>query len=74
MNTRAYAPGDREDCLAIFDSNVPEDFRAEERVGFEAFLDALPGPYFVVVDDEGRVRACGGYAGNPARSVRIVRQ
>jgi GNAT superfamily N-acetyltransferase len=61
MLFRDYATADRDACLALFDGNVPVYFAAEERTGYEAFLDALPGPYFVV-EDTGGVVACGGYA------------
>ena len=59
---RAYAPEDREACLRVFSSNVPDFFRQEERSGFEGFLDALPGAYFVLLDGDGAVVGCGGYA------------
>ena len=59
---RPYGAGDRAACLRVFESNVPRFFRDEERRGFETFLDALPGPYFVLVDEEGAVLGCGGYA------------
>ena len=59
---RPYRDTDRAACLAVFDSNVPDDFRAEERAEFAAFLDDLPGPYLVLVDGEERVAACGGWA------------
>ena len=49
----------------MFDSNVPRFFREEERPGFEAFLDELPGPYLVLLDEEGSVVGCGGYAQRP---------
>lgn len=58
---RPYEPGDRDACLALFDSNVPEFFKAWERPGMEAFLDALPGPYLVLWDGA-EVVACGGVA------------
>jgi len=59
---RDYRAADRAACLDVFDSNVPTFFRVEERPGFENFLDALPGPYFVLVDAAGAVLGCGGYA------------
>src|SRR5690606_24768033 len=65
LDTRSYSSADRAFCLAIFDSNVPESFTVTERAEFAAFLDNLPGPYFVVVDEFGRSVACGGYAVNP---------
>jgi ribosomal protein S18 acetylase RimI-like enzyme len=58
---RHYRAADRAACLAIFDASVPADFRSGERAGFEQFLDALPGPY-LVIEEEGEVVACGGYA------------
>ncbi|HYH79188.1 MAG TPA: GNAT family N-acetyltransferase [Longimicrobium sp.] len=62
MHVRDYTPDDRDACLAVFDSNVPDFFIAPEREDFAAFLDALPGPYLVVVDDDGCIVACGGHA------------
>ena len=41
---RPLEGGDREACLGIFDSNVPDAFRPEERGEFERFLDEPPGP------------------------------
>jgi GNAT superfamily N-acetyltransferase len=40
---------------------VPSSFTDAERPEFAAFLDALPGPYFILELD-GRAVACGGYA------------
>jgi hypothetical protein len=58
---RSYSPADRDACLGIFDSNVPDGYvLAHERSGYASFLDALPGPYFVLED--GEVVACGGFA------------
>ncbi|HET7464206.1 MAG TPA: GNAT family N-acetyltransferase [Longimicrobium sp.] len=65
MHVRDYTGTDRGDCLAVFDSNVPEFFIPSERAVFAAFLDALPGPYLVVVDDGGEIAGCGGYAVTP---------
>lgn len=61
MGVRGYGEGDWEGCLRVFDSNVPDDFRAGERAAFERFLSALPGPYWVI-EDEGMVVGCGGVA------------
>ena len=58
---RQYEAGDRDACLAVFDSNVPRYFRTAERADFGAFVEALPGPY-LVLEDERRIVACGGYA------------
>lgn len=62
VRLRPFQPGDREACLEVFDSNVPAYFSEDERQEFADFLDALPGPYLVLVDPSGRVVACGGYA------------
>jgi L-amino acid N-acyltransferase YncA len=56
---RSYRETDREACLALFDSNVPRFFAADERGAYAAFLDRLPGPYYVI-EDAGRVIAGGG--------------
>lgn len=61
MIIRAYVAADREACLAVFDTNVPRYFATHERVEFADFLDDLPGPYLVLVED-GAVVACGGWA------------
>lgn len=58
---REYQSSDRAACLAVFDSNVGGSFLPSERPEFAAYLDALPGPYFVLEDDRGII-ACGGYA------------
>lgn len=65
LSVRAYSSADRTGCLAIFDSNVPESFTVAERSDFERFLDHLPGPYLVLLDELGAPVACGGYAVNP---------
>lgn len=59
---RAYRNEDREACLALFDGNVPKYFAIEERQDFVSFLEKLPGPYFVMVNEQEEVVACGGYA------------
>jgi ribosomal protein S18 acetylase RimI-like enzyme len=63
---RPYESRDLAGCLAVFDTNVPGFFRLEERDEFREFLAELPGPYLVLPDDSGRIRACGGYAINVA--------
>lgn len=67
MIVREYRSSDRAACLAVFDSNVGGSFLPSERPDFAAFLDALPGPYFVIEDD-GVIIACGGYAANAESS------
>jgi len=60
MDVRPYVAADREACLAVFDSNVPDFFRAGERVEFEKFLDTPKCAYFVMDLDDG-IAGCGGY-------------
>lgn len=62
ITVRVYAPADRAACMAIFDSNVPRYFTPEERAQFGAWLDAPPGPYFVLTDAADQLVGCGGYA------------
>lgn len=59
---RPWRPGDRDLGLALFDSNVPRFFAPQERQDFTDFIDALPGPYFVLEDAAGQAVGCGGYA------------
>lgn len=68
MDLRPYdPPAHRAACLALFDGNVtgPDRpagaFQPGERTGFAAFLDRLPGPFFVLVEGDEPV-ACGGWA------------
>lgn len=58
---RSYVPSDREACLDLLRSNIPEHFSPPETEEFARFLDALPGPYFVAEVD-GRIVGCGGIA------------
>ncbi len=62
LSFRDYSPADREGCLDLFDSNIPEFFSESEREDFIHFLDRLPGRYGVVVDSNGRIVGCGGIA------------
>ncbi|MGQ0562603.1 MAG: GNAT family N-acetyltransferase [Gemmatimonadota bacterium] len=63
MTVREYQRSDRTACLAVFESNVGGSFLRTERPDFEGYLDALPGPYFVI-EEGGVIIACGGYAAN----------
>ncbi|MFZ6180855.1 GNAT family N-acetyltransferase [Nannocystis pusilla] len=62
MKIRPYTPADREACLELIRSNTPEHFSTAEEAELARFLDALPGPYFVV-EDGGQIIASGGIAG-----------
>jgi hypothetical protein len=65
LTMRDYVPDDQEACLAVFDSNVPDYFGANERAFFESYLANLRanlrGPYFVIEDGQ-NILACGGMA------------
>lgn len=61
MEARRYTASDRDACLLLFDSNVPEYFLPQERAEFEAWLGSGPENYFVL-EHEGRIVACGGFA------------
>ncbi|MGW0518871.1 MULTISPECIES: GNAT family N-acetyltransferase [unclassified Crossiella] len=61
MRLTAYERADREDCLRLFDSNVPLYFAATERREFAQFLDKLPGVY-LVGRINGALVAAGGHA------------
>lgn len=66
MRIRTYEPRDREGCLSVCRSAVPH-FIAPHEVGlFEAFLSKLPGDY-LVIESDGRIIACGGYAIEPEK-------
>ena len=66
---REFSMTDLDGCLAVFDSNVPKFFKTDERDEFIAFLKALPGPYYVIEDEAGKIVACGGYGIKPGTSV-----
>jgi len=59
---REYRPTDKEGCVSVFETNLPKFFQPEELAEFKQFLEELPGPYLVIVDTEGVVVGCGGYA------------
>ncbi len=58
---REYKTTDRDVCIDVFKSNVPEYFREHELNDFLNFLDTLAFPYFVILE-QNEVVACGGYA------------
>jgi len=62
---RPWRPEDRPLTAALFDSNTPGYFAEIEKADFLAFLDDLPGPYFVLETLDGEVLGCGGYAREP---------
>ncbi len=59
---REYLPGDKEDCLSIFDSNVPDYFVDNERQEYLEWLDKTDrAPYYVLLQDSEIVAAGGVY-------------
>lgn len=66
LTARPYRREDRPACLALFDGNTPRFFDGSEREGFAGFLDdqALRWPY-QVIEQDGRIVACGGHAVEP---------
>lgn len=62
IRLRHYRREDLQGCLAVFDTNVPLFFRQHERDEYQSFMQALPGPYFVLENKKGEVVGCGGYA------------
>lgn len=57
---RPYKNTDRAACMVLFESNCPTYFAPEERVDYEAFLDALDCDYSVLTLAEDIV-GCGGF-------------
>jgi GNAT superfamily N-acetyltransferase len=62
MRCRRFRSGDRNACLGLFESNIPESFTPPERELFLAFLDGAVGSYVVVEDHVGTLIGCGGIA------------
>lgn len=60
MEILPYEPAFREQCLAIFTSNQPKFFAAEEKVLFEKWLDHSTATNYYVITYKGTVVACGG--------------
>lgn len=65
LKIRAFDTRDREGCLTLFDSNMPQFFAPHERAEFEAYLDDLeergPNGEYLVLEVDGKTVACGGY-------------
>jgi predicted RNase H-like nuclease/N-acetylglutamate synthase-like GNAT family acetyltransferase len=69
VSLRPYEPADREPCLAVLRSNVPEFAAPHEEEDFARFLDRFAGwgaTYEVVLRD-GEVVACGGLGYDAAK-------
>jgi N-acetylglutamate synthase-like GNAT family acetyltransferase len=62
MEIREYQASDQNACLNIMRSNIPEYFHERDLADFAVFLEHLPGPFFVIIDPEDGLIACGGIA------------
>jgi N-acetylglutamate synthase-like GNAT family acetyltransferase len=63
MTLRAYQQSDKEACLELFRSNTPKFFAASEEADFVAHLkDANNHHGYFVLEKEGNIVGCGGYA------------
>jgi N-acetylglutamate synthase-like GNAT family acetyltransferase len=71
MDIRPYVPSDRDECLSVFDSNVPREFASDDRVAFARFLEHAPAAYFVM-EHEGAILGCGGFEGTEPGVAQLV--
>lgn len=66
LSVRPYGPDDREECLAIFDSNVSRFFDPSEREEFARFLDGyIASSVYLVIERDDTIMGCGGFAFQP---------
>ncbi|MFN8439816.1 MAG: GNAT family N-acetyltransferase [Caldilineaceae bacterium] len=72
MEIRGYQSSDRNACLQIMQSNIPEYFHEEDLAEFARFLEKLPGPFFVVVHPNAGLIACGGIAFGRTTSTEAI--
>jgi N-acetylglutamate synthase-like GNAT family acetyltransferase len=70
---RPYRAIDREACLRVLDTNVPEYFLATDRAEVGTFLDTVDakGIRYLVIEDAGAIVACGGVAVSEAKDARM---
>lgn len=75
MNFQSYSPAFENDCLSIFDSNVPAFFAPQERETFHSFLNRQVHPYyyFVIRNTSGKIVACGGMKLEPSDHSAMLR-
>jgi N-acetylglutamate synthase-like GNAT family acetyltransferase len=73
VRLRPYRKSDREDCLCVLDSNVPEYFLASDREEVGVFLDRLEeaGVRYLVIEEERAIVACGGVAVSAEHDARM---
>lgn len=65
MNWRDYQAEDKNGCLAVFQSNVPDYFAPNELSDVTRLLDERLCPYLVVENEEGQIIAGGGIWADP---------
>lgn len=65
LNIREYTSTDFEDCLALFESNLPRYFAEHEREEFVAWLNDPKRASYSVAEVDGQVIACGGIYHDP---------
>ena len=67
-----YEPSDRDQCLRLFQSNVPRFFHPSEEAEYETYLDQhAPGNYWCALQDGSPV-GCGGIRIRPDGIGRLV--
>lgn len=73
MKVRSYRPDDREACLRVLDTNVPEYFLAADRADVATFLDALEerGIHQLVIEQDEGLVACGGVRVSAEKDARM---
>lgn len=59
---RHYTPADKPQLVTLFLLNTPAYFCPEEQADLEAFLDEEEADVYYVIEDDGTILACGGYA------------
>jgi N-acetylglutamate synthase-like GNAT family acetyltransferase len=62
MEIREYQSSDQQACLNVMQSNIPEYFHERDLTDFTVFLENLPGPFWVMIDPQAGLIACGGIA------------
>ncbi len=61
IHYRVFYPQDLDQCLAIFEGNCPEFFAIPEQKQFAQYLGKEKLPYFVLIDPDEKIVACGGF-------------
>ena len=72
MQIREYQPDDRDACMLIMQSNIPDYFHQGDLADFAQFLENIPGTFFVVEHPTAGLIACGGIALGQASAAEAV--